>query len=480
VNILVVNPPIRLHDSPRHIPHGLAIIANIIRKNISCKINFIDWNAYRYSEKKFQSIVQSLPCDIALLGGIITTYKYIIQISDTIKQIYPNSTVIAGGSAAMSVPETLLKNSNVDIICMSEGELIIVDLIRLLKEDKFSDLSSVNGIAYKNSENIIIMNKPKALIDNLDLYSELPAYDLLPINDVYLKNPTVGIGKDIDFISGRGCPFHCSFCYQPWGRKNRRHSNEYIMDAISYLKKLYSIDFIAFQDDLFIMNKKTFFEFCQLRNRYFPEILWSCPGRANICDEEIIRAARESGCTLISYGFESGSPRILKKMKKAITIDQMENIVALSRKYNLPIPVSFILGHPGEDEESCNETLTFCKNNNLTLDSLMFATPYPGTELFEFAIETKRINKDRIHDFVLKLADARDFVINLTDYFSDQELKMKYAEMIETAKKNYVPIPEHELTKKMDALYGKLSIHLRQLSDSDNKHRQKHGAMSLF
>ena len=477
--ILIVNPPIRLSDKPRHIPHGLAILANIIRKKINCELFFIDWNAYRYTEQQFISLIKQIPCEIALIGGLIPTYKNLIKISEIIKSIHPKCSIIAGGSAAMSVPDVLLQNSKVDIICTGEGELVIIDLIKHLMEGAYKELFSIEGIAYKDSENNFIINKPKALIDDLDLYSDMPAYDLLPM-EIYLKNPIIGLGRDIDFISGRGCPFNCVFCYQPWGRKNRRHSAEFIKEAILFLQKKFKINFISFQDDLFILDKKRLTEFCQLRNTYFPDIKWSCHGRANICNDEILQLVRNSGCTLVSYGFESGSPKILKKMKKGITIEQMENVVMLNRKYGFPVPTSFIFGFPGENEQTCNETISFCKKNNLTLDSLMFATPYPGTELFEYVLKTGRLQKDDIHYFLLKLSDARDFVINLTDSFTDQELQKKYTEMIKTAKLHYKPISDEEVNEKINDLYGDLAIHFFNLSEKDQIHRKKHGGIAIF
>lgn len=479
MRILIVNPPIRLSDKPRHIPHGLAIIANIVRKRFKCGIRFVDWNAHRYTEEKFKGIVRDFPCDVAMIGGLIPTYKYLINIADIIKGYHPKCKILAGGSAAMSIPEILLRNSRVDVVCTGEGEITIVDLIEAFQQQEGPDLSQIKGIAYKDPEEGIVTNEPRAQIDDLDTKSDLPAYDLLPM-DIYLANPVVGLGRDIDFITSRGCPYHCTFCYQPWGRKNRRHSVEFVKEAILYLKGKYQIDFVSFQDDLFIVDRKRLYEFCEVRNKYFPDIYWSCTGRANICDEDLIRTVRESGCTLVSYGFESGSPRMLKAMRKKITVAQMERVVHLNRKYGLPIPVSFILGMPGEDEQSCNATVDFCIKNNLTLDSLMYATPYPGTELFDFAIKTERISKNSIHEFVMRLGDARDFVVNLTDAFTDGELQKKYQEMITVTKKAHRPLSQAEIESKTRALYGPLSDAYFNLSAEDRAHRAKHGAISLF
>lgn len=201
-------------------------------------------------------------------------------------------------------------------------------------------------------------------------------------------------------------------------------------------------------------NKRRVYEFCQKRNRFLPDLLWSCTGRVNVIDDQIVKTMRNSGCVLISYGFESGSQRMLDSMKKRITIAQMEKAVEISRKYGMPIPASFIIGMPGEDDESCQETVDFCIRNKITLDSLMFATPYPGTEIFRYALRTGRVDMNHIHEFVMKLGDARDFTINLTDLFSDEELVNKREEMMEEVRKNYQEfITQEEINTKMRNLF---------------------------
>lgn len=479
MNVLIINPPIRLTDKPRNIPHGLAILANVLRKKNPCDVRFIDWNAHRFSEDRFRSLVKASACDVAMIGGLVPTYGYLIKISEIVKGYHPRAKVVAGGSAGMSVPDLLLKNSMVDVVCTGEGEQVVVELTQAYAQEDSPDLSTLEGITYKDLGGEIVTNPPRPLIEDLDAGSDLPAYDLLPM-DIYLSNPVVGLGREIDFISGRGCPYHCTFCYQPWGHQNRRHSAEFLTEAILELKKTYDINFVSFQDDLFIADKKRLYEFCEMRNRFFPDIYWSCTGRANLCDDEMIAAIRTSGCTLVSYGFESGSPRMLRAMRKKITIDQMENVVRLNRKHGFPVPVSFILGMPGEDPQSCQETVDFCLRNNLTLDSLMYATPYPGTELFKFALESGRICKSSLHEFVLKLGDARDFVINLTDDFNDEELQSQYRHMITVTRSRYRPVSEEAMQRKIEDLYGPLSDKFFTLSPEDREHQAKHGAMGLF
>ncbi len=483
MEVLIINPPIRLGDKPRHIPHGVAILANIIREKLGICPDFLDLNAHRYDETVKEKIIKKTNFDVVLIGGLITVYKRIIKLSKLIKSVNSDAKIIAGGSVAMSIPMDLLKNSDVDIICTGEGEITIVELLNRLEKDLNAQLDDIAGICYKknNDKNKIICTQPRPLIHDLDRESMLPAYDLIPM-EIYLSNPTVGIGRDIDFIASRGCPYHCTFCYQPWGRKFRGHSVDFIINALLLLKKEYGIEFVSFQDDEFMANKRRIREFCEKRNHFLPDLLWSCTGRANIVahDEQIVKLMRNSGCVLISYGFESGSQRMLDSMQKMQKIEEMEKTIEISRQHGLPIPASFIIGMPGEDDKSCQETLDFCIRNNIPLDSLMFATPYPRTKMFDYALRTGRIDKNHIHEFVMKLEDARDFTINLTDCFSDEELVNKREEMMEIARENYYGfITEEEINVKMRKLFGSL-LDKHHFDKKDSEHRAKHGGISTF
>jgi len=481
MDVLIINPPIRLSDKPRHIPHGLAILVNIIRRKLNISPTFLDINAYRYNDEEVKNIIRNTKFDIVLIGGLSPVYKYTVELSRWIKSLNSKSKIILGGYVAMSVPEILINNSEADIICIGEGELTIIELLSKLSKDLNGSLEGIAGICYKNNEKEIVFNPARPFIQNLDMESALPAYDLLPM-EIYLSNPVVGIGRDIDFISGRGCPYQCTFCYQPFGHKPRTHSVDFVLRAINYLRDNYHIDFISFQDDEFVLDIKRVVKFCEARNRFFPELLWSCTGRANIVanNEELAKIMKDSGCTLISFGFESGSQRMLDRMRKSQTVQMLEKTVKICRKHGLPIPASFIIGMPGEDDETCKDTVDFCLRNNLPLDSLMFATPYPGTEIFDFAIRTKRIDKNSLHEYLTTLGDAREFTVNLTDHFSDEGLINKRSEMMEITRANYNRfITEDVIKGKMRNLFGSLMERIH-FDDKDLEHRLKHGGMSIF
>ncbi|MDD2731848.1 MAG: radical SAM protein [Candidatus Pacebacteria bacterium] len=476
MKILLINPPIRENDSPRHIPHGTAILANVLR-NKGHQVLFLDINGNRYSNEKVISIIKSYDFDAVGIGGLIPVYRYLKWLSGTIKEIKPKMPIIAGGSVAFSIPEIVLNKTKVDIVCNQEGEETLCDILEALESK--ADLSNVKGIWFKK-DNQIIQTEPRPLISDLDSIP-LPAWDLLPM-EVYLNNPKVGAGRDIDFISSRGCPYRCTFCFRAFGRGYRAHSVGYIMEALKYLKKHYQIDFVSFQDDEFMADRNRVLEFCESFRKSGLDIKWSCTGRVNLISEDLLKAMKDSGCISVSYGIESGSQKILNSIKKDVDIEKAKEAILISQKLKIRHPTSFILGTPEETYETAFETVKFCLDVNVPLQALMFAVPYPGTDLYKDAKNRGIINSENEEDFILSLGDAVDFTINLTKKFTDQELVSLKEKMIEEVRKGFKPMPKEEIEKYYKELYGEhlWQKYIDNLKDPVfKKHRELHGFNEL-
>ena len=149
MNVLIINPPIRLSDKPRNIPHGLAILANIIRDNLGICPTFLDINAHRYTKKETKKIIENTDFDVVLIGGISSVYDITIRLSEFVKSVNPDAKIISGGYLSMSIPKVLLKNSDIDIICTGEGENTIVELLNRLGKKINAHLDDIAGIFYK-------------------------------------------------------------------------------------------------------------------------------------------------------------------------------------------------------------------------------------------------------------------------------------------------------------------------------------------
>ena len=418
MKILLINSPIRTKYPPSNIPHGLAIIANVLRRE-GYEVDILDANIVRTG---FLLLLVSKLCfsgvsyDIIGISGLITTYEWQKNIISWIKRNFPEKHIIAGGGCATSIPN-LMTSAGADYIILGEGEEIFKDHIKK------------NGLIYRSiNERSYLPN----LFPDLDSLP-YPAWDLLDMK-TYLSNPFWGAGTGnstgdftftdymaekgelynttADVITSRGCPSNCNFCWHLC-TKYRQRSVKHVIGEVLELKKRYNTDFAGFIDDNMMVNKSWMLEFCA--EMASMDIRWGCHGRVNNTDKEILDKMVSAGCRWIGYGIESGSQKILDLMNKRTTVEQAKKAILLAREAGLYVNTTFIYGYPGETKKTINESIQFRKELNITTGSF-YATPYPGTQLFE-QTKNKILSKfNTLEEYVLQLDDADKALINLTDF----------------------------------------------------------------
>ena len=421
MKILLIYPSHRMSEAPCLLPLGLAYIASVL-KGVGHKIEVLDIEGYRWSRKVVEEKIKASNFDVVGIGGIISSYNYVKWLTKNLKNKNPNAKIVVGGAHATSIPEIILENTKADICVIGEGELTIEDLIQKIEQN--GNLNEVDGIYFK--ENSKIFNtKPRKLIENLD---ELPypARELFPV-EIYIRNPLAGNHnfrrfRQLTMSSARGCPYPCTFCFNAYGKKIRLRSNENIIAEMAYLKDKYRVNWINFVDDLFMTSEKRVIDFCRKLKKENLDLAFTISGRANIVTESIVSALSQVNCKKIGYGLESGSPKILKRMRKQITPKQSENAIRLTRKYRIPLSTTFMLGYFDEDKQTIKETINFCKRNKIAFP-FFYATPYPGTAIYEECLQ-KGLIKDK-EEFVKQLGEAKEMIVNLTKIPSDKLIRIR-------------------------------------------------------
>ncbi|MGC8976612.1 MAG: B12-binding domain-containing radical SAM protein, partial [Candidatus Ratteibacteria bacterium] len=186
----------------------------------------------------------------------------------------------------------------------------------------------------------------------------------------------------------RGCPYKCTFCSWPqmlYDGKIRFRSPEKIVEEIELLIKKYGIKEIFFDDDTFTCNKNWVIKICKLIIEREIKILWSCNGRVDNVDDEMLKIMKKSGCRMIKYGVESASQKTLDLIRKDYTIEEIKNAFKLTKKNKILIHATAMIGFPWETKNDMKETIKFIKK--LSPDTCQFSIPipYPGTKIFEYA-----------------------------------------------------------------------------------------------
>ena len=420
---MLINPPIRENEPPRHLPIGLGIIAKTLL-NDGHEVNILDINAERISKSDLNIRLNfKNKYDVIGVGGLITTHKYLKWLIPEIKKHNSDSKIVIGGGVVTENPTPLLSKTPADVAVIGEGENTIKELI--LKFEENDPLKDINGIAYKEESKIKI-NPPRPLIKDLDDLP-FPAYELFPM-DIYLKNVShasiIGKKTEMDIITSRGCPYNCKYCYHIFGIGVRSRSVDNVIEEIKYLIDKYKIDSLLMLDETFTIDKKRVNEFCTKLSSEKIDISWSCYARVNLVDREMLDNMRSTGCFRVGYGIESGSQTILDKMEKRVTVEQAKNAIKITREAGLICGMTWMFGYPGETLETLKETIDLCKEM-LIFPSFFYTTPYPGSWLYD-QVKDKIVEKyGNEENFISVLGNASDFTINLTDFSDEQLHKLK-------------------------------------------------------
>jgi len=363
----------------------------------------------------FRRIVDSSPRLVAF-GGMVTRFRFVRELALLIRKEMPGVFITAGNSGATTVPDIYLESCRLDCVVLGEGEITAAELVNTLEVG--GDWRQVPGIAWLNLQGELVKSSPREPVENLDSLP-WPAWDLFPVeNYVASMDHRQKKVRHMEVLASRGCPYNCVYCYRIYGRNVRRRSPESIIAELKELVRRYGIRYTGFPDDLFTSNREFVMKTCSLIKKELPGLKWSCLGRVNTVDREMLEAMKDAGCDWISYGIESGSDEMLTRMKRRVTARQCLEAVKLTESVGIHADGSFIIGMFGETRDSVKKTVEFCRNADITAP-MLFVTPYPGTAIFDTAVENGLIGN--VEEFLSGMNAADNLSVNLTD-FSDSEL----------------------------------------------------------
>jgi anaerobic magnesium-protoporphyrin IX monomethyl ester cyclase len=317
---------------------------------------------------------------------------------------------IAFGTHVTPIPrETLRPFPNLDFILVGEPDLTIRDLLdhlegkidqrspeirRLIencdpsyqpsiKEDGSVNMSGIKGLAWRNGDEIVL-NLPRPFINSLD-EMPIPMHELLPLQKYrmpLIKGPFTFI------VTSRGCPAGCTYCIKhvSYQYSARVRSPKLIMEEMWRLKEL-GINNIHMYSDLFTVSRDQVVELCQRMIDEKINIHWTSNSRVDFVDEEMLQLMGRAGCRLISWGIESGNEQILKHARKGAYPEKAERALKWAKKAGIMNWGYFIIGLPGETEETIRQTIEFSKKLPLDIALFHVAAPYPGTPFFFEVVE---------------------------------------------------------------------------------------------
>lgn len=411
-----------IYDNESYIhwfPQGMAYIAAVLRKNgYNVEIYFQDKNHYPDEHlTKYLDVNKFDVIGVSVIGGYYQ-YRKLLSISKAINNSINRPFYVIGGHGPAPEPEYFLRKTLADVVVIGEGELTIIDLMETIANKR--SLSNVKGIAYREQDEIII-NERRELIKDIDTIP-VPAYDLFPM-DYYrlLRMPHISnTDFAIPILSGRGCPFKCTFCYR-MDEGFRPRSSQGIIEEIELLKKDYGITYITFGDELLMSSVERTTSLCEDFIKAKLNIKWSCCGRLNFAKPELLQLMKRAGCVFVNYGIEAFDNQVLQNMKKCLTTDMVVAGIEATLNAGISPGYNIIFGNIGDNKETLNKGVEFLLkyDDAAQLRTIRPVTPYPGSELYYYAIE-KGLMKDCEDFYENKHVNSDLLAVNFTELSDDE------------------------------------------------------------
>ena len=377
MRVLLINPgpPFDPATQPYvTFPNGLLYIAAILEK-AGHDVQVYDCNT---DSRRPADFVKFNP---AVIGLSILSSPYVtdaIALAEEFKELLPGARLIMGGVHASALPEQTMQEPYLDYIAIGAGEYTLLELLDYLENG--GDIDLIKGLVHRKGGKVVI-NEARPFIKDLDELPD-PAWHLLDVKKYW----------DFTLNTSRGCPFRCFFCYNVGFHKGYRGdlSAERMVAQVEHMQKNYGVRHIRFFEDNFTFNIKRLRQFCNLMVERNIKVKWDCESRADIRESDIALMAR-AGCVSSGLGVETGSPRLLKFLRKGVSIDDAERTFWLMVKYKITPRLYIMEGVPSETLEDFELTHRLLERLDNPPYIYMRFVPYPGSELYEYCVTNKLI-----------------------------------------------------------------------------------------
>ena len=327
-----------------------------------------------------------------LVGFSTTTSAFLDawQLTQGLKRIQPDLPVVFGGVHVAALGGDLLKRfPEIDFLVIGEGEVTLGELAA------GKNPADIAGLIFRGASGIV-SNPTRDLIADLDSLP-FPAYGKLTGFPNRYELPLFSSIKapGATMITSRGCPYQCSYCDRSvFKRGYRFNSATYIYEHMAWLRKRFGVRHLNIYDDLFTLHRGRIEELCGQLIAKPLGLHFNCAVRVGHTDSQLLRLLKKAGCLMVSLGIESGEPKLLEEHKPGVYLDEVRRTVARIHEHGLRAKGLFMMGLPGETEESIKKTSDFVIS--LALDDMNMAkfTPFFGAPVWQNIREHGELKED--------------------------------------------------------------------------------------
>ncbi len=346
-----------------------------------------------------------------------------VKVAARIKEQNPHVLIgMIGAKVAVQAQESLERAAPVDFVARNEFDFTIKEIA----EGK--DFAAVDGISYRDAAGAIVHNKDRAVLEDMD---SLPFVSDVYKRDLRMEDYFIGylMHPYVSLYTGRGCKSRCTFCLWPQtvgGHRYRTRSVEHVIAEVKQIQRDFpQMKELFFDDDTFTDNLPRAEAIARELGKL--GVTWSCNAKANV-PRDTLKILRDNGLRLLLVGYESGNQQILHNIKKGMRIEVARQFTKDCHELGIKIHGTFILGLPGESHETIQETIEFAKDINPHTIQVSLAAPYPGTFLYDQAVENGWLdvaNAELIDDHGVQIAPLHYPDLSHTEIFESVEVFYK-------------------------------------------------------
>jgi radical SAM superfamily enzyme YgiQ (UPF0313 family) len=373
-------------------PLDMPLVAACLMQN-GVEVEVIDCLGLKYDASKLMEQIASATSgcnDVRFaIRTSLPTFLFDVSIAEDIKAEFPFPIIFFGAYVTLT-PEKVLRHNCIDAVILGDPERALVEIC-------LKGIEKAEGVCFINSTGQLTTNDGTDLTADLN-HLPLPAWHLMPFKKYFLRGRM--FPEDKPFLpvqSSRGCPFACHYCPYPvyQGRKWRSRSAAHVVNELKYIVLQLEIDNILFRDPEFTLNHERVVELCAGIRQADLEFNWRCETRVDTLDKMLLDKMRKAGCIGINIGIETTSAETARVSgRKAIPIDQIKSVIQYCRSIDIALFCFFIIGLPGQDKSEILKLIRLAEELDPDAVQFTFATPYPGTQLEQWAEKCGYI-KDR-------------------------------------------------------------------------------------
>lgn len=358
-------------------------------KILDCSLSNIE-----SSSDEFMESVRSFMPDLVGVSSWSILFPEALNVLKVCKSVDKNIVTLMGGPHATSYASKAILYPEIDYILRGECEFSFPQFIEHL-EKLTPDKKQIPGLVWK-VENQVFQNPMDTSFDMDDL--PIPDYDIIRLENYWENGYRYNTleKKNAPVWLTRGCPYKCTFCSAPQinGKPLRKHSIEYMKKWVSYLYHDKGVRWINILDDNFTYDIEFAMEFCEaMIDLELSGLGFGTPNgiRMQRGGPKLWQLMKKAGWKSLVVAPESGSPRILKAMRKSLNLEKVPPIVKEIKEAGLTVQGLFLIGYPGENRKDLAMTVEFIKKCKFNFVFLNVFQPLPGTPVYDELVRNGEI-----------------------------------------------------------------------------------------